>query len=117
MSTVDQSRVRVAMALLAKAQSTDAQPEAAALVERSYRLLAELITQHDQEQGETLFGPRRRERRFLRDRRADRRGKPVPEPVVPPRAPGAAGPGVDSAARYRRSDGPAGGARAVDLEL
>jgi hypothetical protein len=114
---MDRSRIRLATQLLLKAESTDADPEAAALVERSYRLLAEVITQHDLEQGHPVSGPRRRERRFLRDRRADRRGKPVPEPVVPPRAPGAAGPGVDSAARYRRSDGPAGGARAVDLEL
>jgi hypothetical protein len=96
------------MALLAKAQSTDAQPEAAALVERSYRLLAELITQHDQEQGETLFGPRRRERRFLRDRRGDRRGQPSQPADASDRAVTADSEGrfrrlADSGARYRRT--------------
>jgi hypothetical protein len=107
------------MQLLAKAESTDADAEAVALVERSYRLLAEVITQHDLEQGETVFGLRRRERRLLRDRRAERRSRlsqapgaqpagVVPDPVVL----------VDLVARYRRSTEAADtGQRGIDLTM
>ena len=64
-----QPHVQTAAKLLAKAQSTTSDPEAIALVERSYGLLARAITAYDLEHD---HGPRRRERRRLPDRR--RRG-------------------------------------------
>jgi hypothetical protein len=70
-----------AVKLLEKARSTDSDAEAAALVLHSYRLLAQVITQYDLECGETEFGPHRRERRLIADRRASRAAAVDPEPV------------------------------------
>jgi hypothetical protein len=62
-----------AASLLAKAQSTSFDAEAIALVEKSYSLLASIITTFDETSDPTAPGVRRRERRLLRDRRATRR--------------------------------------------
>lgn len=72
MTTVDRSSLRTTAQLLAKAESTDIDAEAIAFVERSYRLLAQIITAHDTQRGRTSSGPRRRERRHLQERRDDR---------------------------------------------
>jgi hypothetical protein len=107
---MDRSRIRTAIQLLAKAESTESDAEASALIERSYRLLADVITKHDLERGETIFGPRRRERRFLRDRRgkANRPAPPTSDKVVV----------VDPVAQYRRTTEPAtDAAHIVDLNM
>jgi hypothetical protein len=70
--TFDRAQLRLAAQLLAKAEGTEVDVEAVAFIERSYRLLAQVITAHDVAVGDTSFGPRRRERRLLRDRRAGR---------------------------------------------
>jgi len=62
----------MAVKLMAKAQSTDSDAEAIALVEKSYQLLAGIIAAVDGEARPVTPSPRRRERRYLRDRRADR---------------------------------------------
>ena len=102
---MDRGQLRVASGLLAKAQSTDSDAEAAALAEKTYALLAKFLNTYDNDQLRTTGRPRRRERRLLRDRRADRRGEPrderrgeqrgepTPEPALRP----------DPAAAYRRS--------------
>ncbi len=105
---MDRGQLRVASGLLAKAQSTDSDAEAAALAEKTYALLAKFLNTYDNDQLRTNGRPRRRERRLLRDRRADRRGErarrkaghgderrsePSPSPA----------PGPDPAAAYRRS--------------
>jgi hypothetical protein len=65
--TLDSSKIALVAKLLDKASSTQYEAEALALVERSYSLLAELITRYDHEnQG---GASRRRERRLLSDRR------------------------------------------------
>jgi hypothetical protein len=97
---MDRGQLRVASGLLAKAQSTDSDAEAAALAEKTYALLAKFLNTYDNDQLRTTGRPRRRERRLLRDRRADRRGEPrderrsEPAPAPPPRP--------DPAAAYRR---------------
>jgi len=113
---MDRSRIRLATQLLMKAESTDADPESVALVERSYRLLAEILNQYEPDRGHTVFGFRRRERRFLRDRRADRRDR-APDPVAAGPAAPAPAPTRDPATRYRTTGTPAGGTRMIDLEL
>jgi hypothetical protein len=103
---MDRGQLRVASGLLAKAQSTDSDAEAAALAEKTYALLAKFLNTYDNDQLRATGRPRRRERRLLRDRRADRRGEPhgekprserrseaAPEPAARP----------DPAAAYRRS--------------
>jgi hypothetical protein len=67
---IDRSNVRMAAKLLAKAQDTPFEAEAAALAEKAYVLLAEFL--NELEAGE-VAGGRRRERRLLHDRRAARR--------------------------------------------
>lgn len=129
-SPVDRAQVAVATQMLAKAESTDADEEAFALVLRTYRLLAKVITEHDLARGHTTFGPLRRERRLLRDRRANNaQPDPSPEhaeagtqtgqggaasgeerpPTTPPR--------LDPAAQYRQQDGPGGRPSSLDLDL
>ncbi len=88
---MDRSKLRLASKLLAKAQETDFDAEAAALAEKAYRLLAEILNAYEGETGSTGVA-RRRERRQLRDRRTQRR-------IFGWRAPGA---GTDPAATYRR---------------
>src|SRR5580704_10335347 len=73
---MDRGQLRVASGLLAKAQSTDSDAEAAALAEKTYVLLAKFLNTYDDDQLRTTGRPRRRERRLLRDRRADRRSEP-----------------------------------------
>jgi hypothetical protein len=70
---MDRKSLELAANLLAKARSTDFDVEAVALVEKSYVLLAKVITDFDESADASKSGPRRRERRHLRDRRATRR--------------------------------------------
>jgi hypothetical protein len=70
---MDRKNMELASQLLAKAQRTDFDAEAIALVEKSYALLAKVITAFDDAVDPSHSGPRRRERRLLRDRRATRR--------------------------------------------
>jgi hypothetical protein len=88
---MDRDNLRLAAKLLAKAQNTNFDAEAAALAERAYRLLAELLNAYEAEAGSTGVA-RRRERRHLRDRRAQWR-------VFSWRGPAN---GTDAAATYRR---------------
>jgi hypothetical protein len=69
---IDRSGIKMALRLLAKAESTDSDPEAIALVERSYSLLADTINAYDLVVAQQS-GPRRRERRRIFDRRSARR--------------------------------------------
>jgi hypothetical protein len=89
---MDRRNMELAAQLLAKAQRTDFDAEAIALVEKSYALLAKVITAFDDEADPTHAGPRRRERRLLRDRRAARRLGLF----------GTSGRGVDPARTYRQ---------------
>jgi hypothetical protein len=108
--------VQTAVKLLAKAQSTTSDYEAIALVERSYALLAQVITAYDLENDTVGGASRRRERRRLRERRrrahsdatdgiADRSGSEVRT--------------GESIARYRRSAGDSGSPwrRGIDVKL
>jgi hypothetical protein len=70
---MDRKNMELAANLLAKALRTDFDGEAIALVEKSYSLLAKVITAHDDSVGPVAPGARRRERRLLRDRRATKR--------------------------------------------
>jgi hypothetical protein len=70
---IDRKTLDLAGSLIAKAQRTDFDGEAIALVEKSYSLLAKVITAYDDAVAPTTTGTRRRERRLLRDRRATRR--------------------------------------------
>lgn len=95
---MDRSNMQRAAKLLAKAQGTQFDPEAIALVEKSYRILADVITAYEDEEEETSVDARsgRRERRYLRDRRGKRRLGPYKAPSDAP----------DPAAAYRqRSQG------------
>ncbi len=93
---MDRGPLRVASGLLAKAQSTDSDAEAAALAEKTYVLLAKFLNAYDDDQLQTTGRPRRRERRLLRDRRAERRGERRNERTAEP------APRTDAAAAYRR---------------
>jgi hypothetical protein len=107
--------VQTAAKLLAKAQSTESDFEAIALVERSYSLLAQAINIYDLE-NDSGAGWRRRERRRLRERRR-RRSEAVD----------GTGAGLltsdfvtdDSIARYRRTaaDGGSSRRRRIDTTL
>ena len=67
---MDQGTLGLATKLLAKAQATSFDAEAAALTERAYRLLAHELNAYDD--GVSADGkPRRRERRHLHDRRSN----------------------------------------------
>jgi hypothetical protein len=66
---MDREKLRLAAKLLAKALDTNFDAEAAALTEKAYRLLAEFLNAYEAEAGSTGVA-RRRERRHLRDRRA-----------------------------------------------
>jgi anti-sigma-K factor RskA len=70
---IDRKTLDVAGSLIAKAQRTEFDSEAIALVEKSYSLLAKVITAYDEAAAPASAGTRRRERRLLRDRRATRR--------------------------------------------
>jgi hypothetical protein len=77
---MERSGLKRAAKLLGKAVSTDSDHEAVALAAHAYRLVARAITEYDLEQGETVFGAPRRERRLL----ADRRGRGAPATVIDP---------------------------------
>jgi hypothetical protein len=68
---MDRATIEKVAKLLAKAESTNSEPEAIALIEKCYRMLAEVINEYDQRSGDAN-GPRRRERRHLFDRRRSR---------------------------------------------
>jgi hypothetical protein len=70
---MDRKNMQLAANLLAKALRTDFDAEAIALLEKSYSLLAKVITAYDDSVGPAAPGTRRRERRLLRDRRTTRR--------------------------------------------
>jgi hypothetical protein len=89
---MDRRNMELAAQLLAKAQRTDFDAEAIALVEKSYSLLAKVITAFDDDVDPAHAGPRKRERRLLRDRRATRRLGLF----------GGSGRGVDAARNYRQ---------------
>lgn len=80
----------MATKLLAKAQATSFDAEAAALAERAYRLLAKELNAYD-DRVSADGKPRRRERRHLHDRRSSA-GAPRPSASAP-----AAGPASTSA--------------------
>jgi hypothetical protein len=105
------SKVETAAKLLSKAQSTDSQSEAIALVERAYGLLAQTINDYDAQHSGA--GPRRRERRRLLERRRRNRAEDVDDSS--PRA----GSTADSIARYRGVTATAGSTRrrGVDVSL
>lgn len=69
---MDRVKLGKAAKLLAKAASTDFDPESAALAERSYRMVAEVLNAFDEEMQGQGAQPRR-ERRNLRERRASRK--------------------------------------------
>jgi hypothetical protein len=91
---MDRRNIDLAAQLLAKAQRTDFDAEAIAFVEKSYSLLAKVITAFDDEVDPNPSGPRKRERRLLRDRRAARRHGLF--------GGGGSGRGVDAARSYRQ---------------
>ncbi len=83
--TMDRGTIGLASKLLAKAQVTTFAPEAAALTERAYRLLAEALNTYDAEVASA--GPvRRRERRHRSDRRAHSAASRSDAPGPMPRA-------------------------------
>jgi hypothetical protein len=76
--SVDRSELRTAALLLAKAESTNSDDEAAALALRSYRLLASFLNAYEDSKGEANGAARKRERRLLKDRRSARATDPAP---------------------------------------
>ena len=69
---MDRVKLGKAAKLLAKAESTNFDPESAALSERAYRMVAEVLNAFDEESN-SQGAPPRRERRNLRERRASRK--------------------------------------------
>lgn len=103
--------VATAIKLLTKAQSTNSESEAIALVERSYGMLAQMINVYDTE---NAGGPRRRERRRLLERR--RRNRAQSGGVESQTAAGVRA--ADSIAQYRGVTGDADAPRSgVDVSL
>ncbi len=107
---MNQAKVQTASKLLAKAQSTTSDPEAVALVERSYALLAQVINEYDDAEG--AGGPRRRERRRLQERRRRARQERAGAAGSPVRA-------VASIDRYRgaSADSAASWRQGIDVTL
>jgi hypothetical protein len=102
---MDRPTIQKVSKLLAKAESTDAEPEAIALVEKCYGTLAQVLTAYDATRGETATGGRRRERRRLFDRRGSRLAEATwsSDPAA-------------AAARYRRSTDESGsGGNVIDV--
>ena len=66
---MEQGTIALATKLLVKAQSTNFDAEAAALTGRAYRLLADALNAYD-DQTAAAGADRKRERRYLRDRRS-----------------------------------------------
>src|ERR1700722_8162472 len=74
---MDQGTLGLATKLLAKAQATSFDAEAAALAERAYRLLANELNAYD-DRVSADGKSRRRERRHLHDRRSPRPSASAP---------------------------------------
>lgn len=113
---MENSDLDTAVKLLQKAQSTEFDAEAVALAERAYRLLAAVITAYDAAQEAGGAPVRRRERRWLGDRRRDRRREGAPAGTGST----AAGSAVHrSISTYRRVSGPAdqGGEPNISVSL
>jgi hypothetical protein len=104
---MDRKNMELAANLLAKALRTDFDEEAIALLEKSYSLLAKVITAYDDGVGPATPGTRRRERRLLRDRRATRRLGLFGGPT---------GRKADPASTYRRLDQDRSGPGHIDFE-
>ncbi len=107
---MDRAPIQTALKLLAKAESTNHEPEAIALLEKCYRMIAQIINEYDEALGAANQANTRRERRFLFDRRRSR----VPETAKPGESQYS---GV-ALAQYRRSaerDEPHGGT--VDISI
>jgi hypothetical protein len=79
---MEQGTLELATKLLAKAQATPFDAEAAALAERAYRLLANELNAYD-DRVSADGKPRRRERRHLHDRRSSA-GATNPSASAPP---------------------------------
>ncbi len=107
--------VQTAAKLLAKAQSTTSDFEAIALVERSYGLLAQVITDYDLAHDNGPAALRRRERRRLRERRR----RPRTDAVNGPEGQLGSARTVDSIAAYRGESADDGYAwrRGIDVVL
>jgi hypothetical protein len=88
---MDQGKLGTAAKLLAKAEVTTFEPEAAALAERAYRLVADVLNEVD-DGHRTEGAVPRRERRRLKERRAVRR---------PDRSAARRGSPSDAATNYR----------------
>lgn len=99
--TMDREGVRRASRLLEKALSTNSEPEALALVEKAYPILARVINAAEAELAPAPDG-RRRERRLVKDRRASRRSDAGTQPR---NIPGAAAAYRDAAKPPRRPPG------------
>ncbi len=100
---MDREGVRRAGRLLEKALSTSSEPEALALLEKAYPILARVINDAEAEMPPPPDG-RRRERRLLKDRRAGRRQAPAPA-AAPKTVPGAAAAYREAATPPRRPSG------------
>ncbi len=102
---MDREGVRRANRLLEKALSTSSEPEALALIEKAYPILARVINEAEAEMPPPPDG-RRRERRLRKDRRAGRRQAPAPGPAAAPKTvPGAAAAYREAATPPRRPSG------------
>lgn len=78
--TLDYNSVAQVTKLLLKAESTDSEAESIALIEKCYRMLAQILTEFDKaSSGPGQTSNQRRERRFLFDRRRSR----LPEAASP----------------------------------
>ncbi len=73
---MEKETIALATKLLVKAQGTTFDAEAAALTGRAYRLLAEALNAHE-DKAASAGAARKRERRYLRDRRSTT-GSPAP---------------------------------------
>jgi hypothetical protein len=100
---MDQGTLGLATKLLAKAQATSFDAEAAALAERAYRLLAKELNAYE-DRVSADGKPRRRERRHLHDRRSSA-GAPSPSVAAP-------GAGPEAAAAWTTSSPTSKGRRA-----
>jgi hypothetical protein len=110
--------VQTAAKLLAKAQSTTSDHEAVALVERSYSLLAQVITAYDEQHPTGPGGARRRERRRVNERRRRARSDAAATETTTAAESGSAD-RSGAIARYRRAAGDGGHSwrRGIDVRL
>ena len=125
---MNQQALGLASKLLCKAQSTNFDAEAAALTERAYRLLADVLNDYDTQVAASTGSARKRERRHRRDRRAATRASRAsaasaanlrPDMSPPMATPPPAVPTSDRTAHARRAewlDVPNRGSR-VDLRV